>query len=112
MQRYLTGKITCLLNAAPLDRVLPYSGIQLSSFDIYKRSILQMRGQAVDGRLAGKDKVLAGAMAGATSVMATYPLDLMRARLAVQRRTRKYTGIVNAFRTMVQEEVRAPVHFT
>jgi len=35
-------------------------------------------------RLTGAEKMLAGAAAGATSVIATYPLDLMRARLAVQ----------------------------
>jgi hypothetical protein len=35
-------------------------------------------------RLTGAEKILAGAAAGATSVIATYPLDLMRARLAVQ----------------------------
>lgn len=35
-------------------------------------------------RLTGVEKMLCGAAAGATSVVATYPLDLMRARLAVQ----------------------------
>lgn len=35
-------------------------------------------------RLSGVEKMLCGAAAGATSVVATYPLDLMRARLAVQ----------------------------
>lgn len=35
-------------------------------------------------RLTGVEKMLCGAAAGATSVIATYPLDLMRARLAVQ----------------------------
>jgi solute carrier family 25, member 42 len=38
-------------------------------------------------RLTGWEKMLAGAAAGATSVVATYPLDLMRARLAVQMET-------------------------
>jgi hypothetical protein len=42
---------------------------------------------------------------GATSVVCTYPLDLIRARLAVQRQYRKYHGISHAFSTVVKEEV-------
>lgn len=49
--------------------------------------------------------MLAGAAAGATSVAATYPLDVMRARLAVARETpegaARFRGLVGAAREMV-----------
>jgi hypothetical protein len=37
-----------------------------------------------DSPVIAGEKMVAGALAGGTSVAITYPLDLMRARLAVQ----------------------------
>lgn len=37
-----------------------------------------------EGRLTAVERLLAGAAAGATSVLCTYPLDVVRARFAVQ----------------------------
>ncbi|RYE95310.1 MAG: hypothetical protein EOO41_05770, partial [Methanobacteriota archaeon] len=54
-------------------------------------------------------RLAAGSAAGATSVVATYPLDLMRARLAVQMETPegasryKDVGLLRAFRAMHAE---------
>ena len=62
-------------NAATVLRVFPYAGIQFAAFDIYKRLL---------GNASSAQKVLAGSAAGATAVVITYPLDLIRARLAVR----------------------------
>lgn len=89
-------------NAMQILRVYPYSGVQLAAFDVYAGALLARRGGAGVGGAAGAspssghhsgasaashlsplERLFAGAGAGATSVAATYPLDLMRARLAV-----------------------------
>eukprot|EP00754_Rhynchopus_humris_P040195 Rhum_TRINITY_DN2323_c0_g1::Rhum_TRINITY_DN2323_c0_g1_i1::g.6876::m.6876/K15085/SLC25A42; solute carrier family 25, member 42 len=64
-------------NAAALVRVVPYSGILFCSFPSYETAV---------GRIDPDSKVLnrflAGSLAGATATTLTYPLDLMRARMA------------------------------
>ena len=62
-------------NAATVLRVFPYAGIQFAAFDVYKRLL---------GKGSSLQKLLAGSAAGATAVILTYPLDLIRARLAVR----------------------------
>jgi solute carrier family 25, member 42 len=100
-------------NLAQVVRVYPYSGIQLMTFDAYSKAILLARGGSVPPSghaqklLTPGEKLLAGAAAGGTSVVLTYPLDLMRARLAVQTEapqgSKPYGGLVAAFRTMYKQ---------
>lgn len=85
-------------NGATLVRVYPYSGTQFLSFDLLKHHILRNSGRS---RLTPGEKFLAGGVAGALSVLVTYPLDVARARLAVQRDGREvYTGLRHALRSM------------
>jgi len=67
-------------NSATVLRVFPYAGIQFAAFDVYKRTLKKR-----DGSLSSLRRLLAGSAAGATAVSITYPLDLLRARLAVRR---------------------------
>ena len=101
-------------HAARAHSILPYSGVQLMSYDQFKMLILRrrkgdgkLRSPIEQDRLSPVEKIAAGACAGATSVMVTYPLDLIRARLAVQRSNSEYNGIVKAFRMSIQQDVRA-----
>ena len=101
-------------NFVQLLRVYPYSGVQLMTYDLYADALIRLRaggaGRGDDAaalpiaplsdhdvpsagssaaalrksRATGLEKMLAGAAAGATSVAVTYPLDLLRARIAVQ----------------------------
>ena len=68
-------------NSATVLRVFPYAGIQFCSFDLYKK----MFSSDDSGHLTSLQRLGAGSAAGATAVAITYPLDLLRARLAVQR---------------------------
>jgi solute carrier family 25, member 42 len=68
-------------NSATVLRVFPYAGIQFCSFDLYKK----MFSNHDSGHLTSIQRLGAGSAAGATAVAVTYPLDLLRARLAVQR---------------------------
>lgn len=62
-------------HSATLSRVIPYAAIQFATFDALKRKIPKPP--------QWHELWLAGATAGAVSVGCTYPLDLMRARMAV-----------------------------
>jgi len=83
-------------NTATLIRVFPYSGIQFMVFDRCKTYILReqesrfLKEKAIHSAtpkpnwgLSPLESLFAGMAAGAVSVIATYPLDLTRAQLAV-----------------------------
>jgi solute carrier family 25 protein 42 len=85
-------------NTATLIRVFPYSGIQFMVFDWCKTFLLReqemnyMKERAVNPQapkpkwgLSPVQSLVSGMCAGAVSVVATYPLDLTRAQLAVMR---------------------------
>ena len=62
-------------HSATLSRVAPYAAIQFASFDLIKRKFATHK--------TWYELLISGAAAGAISVIFTYPLDLMRARMAV-----------------------------
>lgn len=65
-------------NLPQVIRVIPYSAVQLFVYEFYKKLFKGKNEQlSVLGRLA------AGACAGMTSTLVTYPLDVLRLRLAV-----------------------------
>ncbi|XP_074264605.1 thylakoid ADP,ATP carrier protein, chloroplastic-like [Silene latifolia] len=66
-------------NLPQVIRIIPYSAVQLCSYEIYKKLF---RGK--DGELSVLGRLAAGACAGMTSTLITYPLDVLRLRLAVE----------------------------
>ncbi|XP_071782120.1 mitochondrial coenzyme A transporter SLC25A42-like [Centroberyx gerrardi] len=89
-------------NSATMVRVIPYAAIQFCSHEQYKRllgSHYGLQGKA----LPPLPRLLAGSLAGTTAVMLTYPLDMMRARMAVTARE-MYSNIMHAFVRISQEE--------
>jgi len=79
-------------------RIFPYAAVQFTSYEFYKSNLFRLYPNA-GSSLAG----LAGSMAGITSVLCTFPLDTVRARLAYQT-DRKYRGIAHAFMSIYKEE--------
>lgn len=74
-------------NMATMLRVFPYSGVQFMVFDRCKRFVSDKHNNANSG-LAWKgmtpiESLAAGSIAGVSSVIATYPLDLTRTQLAL-----------------------------
>lgn len=69
-------------NSATVVRIMPYAAIQYSSFEFFNR-ILSTYVFSPDSTSPAK-RFIAGAMAGTTSVLCTYPIDLARTVLAVQ----------------------------
>ena len=79
-------------NGASVLRVFPYAALHFWAYEHYRRLLVARRGPPGSGEgpfvrwalhSPGID-LLAGAAAGATAVFATYPLDLVRTRLAWQ----------------------------
>ncbi|GAB9472074.1 hypothetical protein Gpo141_00009266 [Globisporangium polare] len=89
-------------NGANCARVFPYTAIQFAAFERMKPLLLS------DGAtsLSPLQKLLGGATAGVVSVIFTYPLDFVRARLTVQGglSTTQYNGIVDALKGTYKTE--------
>lgn len=75
-------------NGAQAVRIFPYSGIQFFTFEYYKKNIFGRWLDSQPGQANHMQKLLAGGAAGGTAVLLTYPLDLVRARLSFQTKTK------------------------
>lgn len=81
-------------------RIFPYAAAQFTSFEIYKKYL-----DGIFGQKSHIDKFLAGAAAGLTAVLLTYPLDTVRARLAFQiSGEHVYTGILHTAVSIFKDE--------
>lgn len=68
-------------NGASVARIIPYAGLHYMSYEEYRRLIVQAfpnvwKGPTLD--------LMAGSLSGGTAVLFTYPLDLIRTKLAYQ----------------------------
>ncbi|XP_061192916.1 mitochondrial coenzyme A transporter SLC25A42-like [Saccostrea echinata] len=87
-------------NSATMVRIIPYASIQYASHEQYKRLLSRdKRKQHLPPHL----RFLAGSLAGVTSSSLTYPLDLMRARMAVTVKS-QYSNLWSVFRHIVKAE--------
>ena len=87
-------------HGATLIRVMPYSAISFATFERYHTYLIEkMNGEDV------RTRFFAGAMAGITAVTLTYPLDLMRARMAAHWDMQpRYATYGSAFRVILERE--------
>ncbi|KAM5245382.1 solute carrier family 25 member 16 isoform 3-T3 [Hipposideros larvatus] len=87
-------------NGAMMIRIFPYGAIQFMAFEHYRTFITTKLG--ISGHV---HRLMAGSMAGMTAVICTYPLDMVRVRLAFQvKGEHTYTGIIHAFKTIYAKE--------
>ncbi|XP_069550972.1 mitochondrial coenzyme A transporter SLC25A42-like [Brachyistius frenatus] len=89
-------------NSATMVRVMPYAAIQFCSHEQYKRLLGSHYGYQGKA-LPPFPRFLAGSLAGMTATMLTYPLDMVRARMAVTARE-MYSNIMHVFVRISQEE--------
>ncbi|CAI7779113.1 unnamed protein product [Closterium sp. NIES-54] len=65
-------------NLPQVMRIVPYSAVQLFAYELYKK---QFQGSSKE--LSVPARLAAGACAGMTSTLVTYPLDVLRLRMAL-----------------------------
>ncbi|MBA0572318.1 hypothetical protein Golob_002666 [Gossypium lobatum] len=90
-------------NLPQVIRVIPYSAVQLFAYETYKKLF-----KGKDGELSVVGRLAAGACAGMTSTFITYPLDVLRLRLAVEPGYRKMSEVAL---TMLREEGFASFYY-
>jgi len=90
-------------NGVNCVRIFPASALQFYSYDSYQK--LFLRHVAAEGTkfLTPVERVVVGGFAGITALVATYPLEMIRARLTVQS-TSVYSGIFDAGRKITEKE--------
>ncbi|XVF55098.1 hypothetical protein PTKIN_Ptkin06aG0009100 [Pterospermum kingtungense] len=90
-------------NLPQVIRVVPYSAVQLFAYETYKKLF-----KGKDGELSVIARLAAGACAGMTSTFITYPLDVLRLRLAVEPGYRTMSEVAL---TMLREEGFASFYY-
>eukprot|EP01117_Protostelium_nocturnum_P009815 TRINITY_DN3503_c0_g1_i2.p1 TRINITY_DN3503_c0_g1~~TRINITY_DN3503_c0_g1_i2.p1 ORF type:complete len:391 (-),score=86.55 TRINITY_DN3503_c0_g1_i2:470-1642(-) len=87
-------------NLANVIKIFPESGIRFLSFESYKRMLFP---ESDPLRLGPFEKLLAGGLAGATSQISIYPMEVVRARLAVAG-PGVYSGIGDVITQTIKKE--------
>ncbi|PIN09050.1 Mitochondrial solute carrier protein [Handroanthus impetiginosus] len=94
-------------NLVTIAHRVPYSMISFYAFERYKNLLQVIFGVESQGENISADlciRLAGGGLAGVTAASATYPLDLVRTRLAAQTNVSYYKGIWHALRTISKEE--------
>ena len=84
-------------NTPAMLMVVPYSAIQFATYQGLKMSKF-FKKESVVSSLA------MGGLAGLSATLWTYPLDLLRTRLAAQREPKTYRGLFDAARVIARQE--------
>ncbi|EFC42146.1 predicted protein [Naegleria gruberi] len=88
-------------NGSNVVRIVPYTAVQFVSYEKYKEWMMNMN---PDGRLTTWQRLNCGGLAGMTSVIVSYPLDVVRCRLSAQYEPKIYHGINHALKLIYQTE--------
>ncbi|KAK7287588.1 hypothetical protein RIF29_00869 [Crotalaria pallida] len=93
-------------NLVTIAHRLPYSAISFYAYERYKILLHSLMGENFRGSASANLSMnfVGGGLAGITAASATYPLDLVRTRLAAQISIMYYRGISHAFSTICREE--------
>ncbi|PON59927.1 Mitochondrial carrier protein [Parasponia andersonii] len=91
-------------NLVTIAHRLPYSSVNFYAYERYKNFLHSVIGENKGASTDLFVHFFGGGMAGITAASATYPLDLVRTRLAAQRNVIYYRGIWHAFHTICREE--------
>ncbi|KAL3623100.1 hypothetical protein CASFOL_031916 [Castilleja foliolosa] len=94
-------------NLVTVAHRLPYSSVNFYAYEQYKsilRSIPGLNGHGANARSDVFVHFVGGGLSGITSAAVTYPLDLIRTRLAAQRNAIYYKGMRHALHTICRDE--------
>lgn len=93
-------------NLVNVIRVAPSKAIELFAYDTVNKHLSPKSGE--QPKLPIPASLIAGACAGVSSTICTYPLELLKTRLTIQRGV--YDGLLDAFVKIVREEGPAELY--
>ncbi|WWC67139.1 uncharacterized protein I206_101046 [Kwoniella pini CBS 10737] len=86
-------------HSATLMRIFPYAGIKYMLYDWMERILIPTPDHRDPWRF-----FVAGSTSGVASVLCTYPLELIRVRLAFQTKTSERTSLLEAVKSIYHEK--------
>ncbi|XXG47800.1 hypothetical protein AAC387_Pa02g2380 [Persea americana] len=87
-------------NLVNVIRVAPSKAVELFAYDTVKKNLSSAPGESP--KILLPPSLVAGACAGVSSTLLTYPLELLKTRLTIQRGI--YDNLLHAFLKIVREE--------
>lgn len=87
-------------HSATLLRIFPYAAIKFLAYEQIRAIVIPSRDKETPFR-----RLISGSMAGITSVFFTYPLELVRVRLAFETKRTSRTSLLDACRQIYNERV-------
>ncbi|XP_054788556.1 uncharacterized protein LOC129294323 isoform X2 [Prosopis cineraria] len=94
-------------NLVTIAHRLPYSSVNFYVYEHYKKLLKTLPGLKIEKDNISADLCIhfvGGGLAGISAATATYPLDLVRTRLAAQTKVIYYRGVWHALQTISHEE--------
>ncbi|KAJ5166043.1 Mitochondrial carrier protein LEU5 [Penicillium capsulatum] len=90
-------------HSATLLRIFPYAAIKFLAYEQVRAVVISSPDQETAFR-----RLISGSLAGITSVFFTYPLELVRVRLAFETTKASRSSLVDICRQIYRERVRPP----
>jgi solute carrier family 25 protein 16 len=90
-------------HSATLLRIFPYGGIKFLAYEQVRALLIHNKDEETHIR-----RFLAGSIAGCFSVFATYPLEVIRVRLAFETKSQNRVGLAEICRTIYNEKPPVP----
>lgn len=90
-------------HSVTLLRIFPYAAIKFLAYEQIRAVIIPSHQHETPFR-----RLISGSLAGATSVCFTYPLELMRVRMAFETRQSHRSGLVDIWRQIYYERAQPP----
>ena len=104
---YATAGVAGLFkgHSATLLRIFPYAGIKFLAYEQIRSRVIKNKAQETPGR-----RFLSGSLAGMMSVFLTYPLEVIRVRLAFETRVEHKSSLSSIVRKIYAEQPRPVAH--
>ncbi|KAF8473828.1 putative mitochondrial carrier protein [Kalaharituber pfeilii] len=91
-------------HSATLLRIFPYAAIKFVAYEQIRAVLIKVKDQETPAR-----RLLSGSLAGVTSVFFTYPLEVIRVRLAFEtKQDRRSSGLVDICKRIYREAGYTP----
>ncbi|KAI9037840.1 coenzyme A transporter [Aspergillus affinis] len=103
IKRYEGGRGLYKGHSATLLRIFPYAAIKFLAYEQIRAVFIPSPDKETPGR-----RLLSGSLAGITSVFFTYPLELIRVRLAFETKKTSRSSLRDVFRQIYHERVSPP----